>query len=29
MVFAAYSNPVNLDSRKVTKDERALTDFRY
>ena len=27
--FSAYSNPVILISRKVTKDKRAKPDFRY
>ena len=27
--FSAYSNPVMLISRKLTKDKRVLTDFRY
>ena len=27
--FSAYSNPVMLISRKVTKDKRAITDFRH
>ena len=27
--FSAYSSPVILISRKVTKDKRVITDFRY
>ena len=27
--FSAYSNPVMLISRKVTKDKRVVTDFRH
>ena len=27
--FSAYSSPVMLISRKVTKDKRAITDFRH
>ena len=27
--FSAYSSPVMLISRKVTKDERVVTDFRH
>ena len=27
--FSVYSNPVMLISRKVTKDERVITDFRH
>ena len=27
--FSAYSSPVMLISRKITKDKRVLTDFRY
>ena len=28
-VFSAYSSPVMLISRKVTKDKRVLTEFRH
>ena len=27
--FSAYSSPVLFISRKVTKDKRVVTDFRY
>ena len=27
--FLAYSRPVMLTSRKVTKDKRTVTDFRH
>ena len=27
--FSAYSSPVMLISRKVTKDKRAVTNFRH
>ena len=27
--FSAYSSPVMLISRKLTKDKRVVTDFRY
>ena len=27
--FSAYSNPVMLISRKLTKDKRVVTDFRH
>ena len=27
--FSAYSSPVMLISRKVTKDKRVVTDFRH
>ena len=27
--FSAYSSPVMLISRKMTKDKRVVTDFRY
>ena len=27
--FLAYSSPVMLISREVTKDKRAITDFRH
>ena len=27
--FAAYSSPVLLISRKVTKDKRVVTDFKH
>ena len=27
--FSAYSSPVMLISRKVTKDKRVITDFRH
>ena len=27
--FSAYSSPVMLASRKMTKDKRAVTDFRH
>ena len=27
--FSAYSSPVMLISRKLTKDKKALTDFRH
>ena len=27
--FSAYSSPVMLVSRKLTKDKRVVTDFRY
>ena len=27
--FYAYSSPVMLISRKLTKDKRVVTDFRY
>ena len=27
--FSAYSSPVMLINRKVTKDKRAITDFRH
>ena len=27
--FSAYSSPVILISRKLTKDKRVLTDFRH
>ena len=28
-VFSAYSSPVMLSSRKVTKEKRVVTDFRH
>ena len=27
--FSAYSSPVMLKSRKLTKDKRVVTDFRH
>ena len=27
--FLAYSSPIMLTSRKLTKDKRVVTDFRY
>ena len=27
--FSAYSSPVRLISRKLTKDKKVLTDFRH
>ena len=27
--FSAYSSPIMLNSRKVTKDKRVITDFRH
>ena len=27
--FSAYSSPIMLISRKMTKDKRVVTDFRY